>query len=413
VTIGRRAWLAGAAGAAVLASARSFAAEPLALRRGVNLWPWFSLTREHPAPRTDYAWPPFQFQRPTPTSADLARLRRAGLDFVRLPIDPGPFLAGTREQRDALVTEVLAAVRLALGHGLAVVVNLHANAATHHWNHRRMLGGPDAPLFPAYRALTAELAGRLQRIDPARLALEPVNEPSQACGALDWDRMQEDLLAAARQAAPALTLVATGACGSMTPGLEALVARRLDRFRPLLFTFHFYEPYLFTHQGAPWMSEPVYRSLNGVPWPASAGSLQATLSLVRARMAEDRGRTEGEKRAAYTETERVLKVYFDAKPDRWFIDKHLAGVRAWAEREGVPPGRLLLGEFGALRTDHRYLAAPAADRVRYIADVRASAESLGFPWAFWNLFDGFGLMDDVTRRVDPDVAGALGLSVPP
>ncbi|TGT34759.1 glycosyl hydrolase family 5, partial [Mesorhizobium sp. M4B.F.Ca.ET.169.01.1.1] len=36
-------------------------------RRGVNAWPWFALTREFPAPRTDYDWPPFQSQRPVPT----------------------------------------------------------------------------------------------------------------------------------------------------------------------------------------------------------------------------------------------------------------------------------------------------------------------------------------------------------
>ncbi|RUX93624.1 glycosyl hydrolase family 5, partial [Mesorhizobium sp. M7D.F.Ca.US.004.01.2.1] len=43
-------------------------------RRGVNAWPWFSLTREFPAPRTDYDWPPFQSQRPVPTPDDLGRL---------------------------------------------------------------------------------------------------------------------------------------------------------------------------------------------------------------------------------------------------------------------------------------------------------------------------------------------------
>ena len=68
------------------------AAEP-PFRRGVNAWPWFSLTREFPAPRTDYGWPPFQPQRPVPTAHDLRRLRDTGLDFIRLPVDPGPFLA--------------------------------------------------------------------------------------------------------------------------------------------------------------------------------------------------------------------------------------------------------------------------------------------------------------------------------
>ena len=69
-----------------------------------------------------------------------------------------------------------------------------------------------------------------------------------------------------------------------------------------LYTFHFYEPYVFSHQGAPWMTgEPMYRYLNAVPWPSAAGSQQATLAAVdgahgggspdaRGRKARDRQR---------------------------------------------------------------------------------------------------------------------------
>jgi hypothetical protein len=409
----RRAFIS-AAGSSFLGNRRSGAAsrEPLRLRRGINLWPWFSLTREYPAPRTDYAFPPFQTGRPVPTGQDLARLRATGFDFARLPVDPGPFLAASATVRETLLQELLAAVQLTLSRDLAVVVNLHPNAATHHWTPSRMLAGPEAPAFLAYRALVSEIALRLQRLGPARLALEPVNEPPQSCGTAAWEAMQESLLGAARRAAPDLTLVATGACGSMIAGLTTLAARPLAAFAPLLFTFHFYEPYLFSHQGAPWMGEPVYRSLNAVPWPAARGSLGATLSAVRARMAVDAGRSEAEKRAAYAETERVLKVYFDAQPDRRFIDGYLERVLTWAAAEGVEPWRVLMGEFGALRTDARYVSAGADDRARYIEDVRRSAESFGFPWAFWNAFDGMGLMDDVTRQLDAGVIAALGLSMP-
>jgi hypothetical protein len=413
VTIARRGFIAGAAGAAIASggsrSARS--AQPLTVRRGVNLWPWFSLTREHPAPRTDYDWPPFQLDRPVPSPRDLSRLRRTGLDFVRIPVDPGPFLAGSPGVRQALIEQVMAAVAEALRHDLSVVLNLHANAATHHWNVERMIGGPDARAFPAYRGLVGELAARLSRLDQGRVALEPVNEPPQSCGAQVWFAMQEMLLDTARRAAPRLTLLATGSCGSMIQGLETIMANRLASFEPLVFTFHFYEPYLFSHQGAPWMSEIVYRSLNGVPWPASKGNLAASLAAVRAQMARDKGRSEQEKRAAYEETERVLKVYFDAQPDRRFIDGYLGKVRAWGERQGIAPARILMGEFGALRSDERYVAAAAEDRARYIADVRESAEAFGFPWAFWNAFDGMGMMDDVTRRLDAPVVKALGLTM--
>jgi hypothetical protein len=387
------------------------AAEPQ-FRRGVNAWPWFSLTREFPAPRTDYGWPPFQSQRPVPTPDDLRRLRETGLDFIRLPVDPGPFLAADAATRGKLLDMLDAAVSATLDAGLGIIVNVQANGATHYWNPDRMISSTAAPAFDLYRELVAELAGRLERFRPGKVALEPVNEPSQTCASNVWSQVQLSLLTAARALSATLPLVVTGGCGSMVSGLTALDPAPLAPYEPILFTFHFYEPYLFSHQGAPWMREPVYRSLNNVPWPASAGSLERTLASVRARMAQDTETAEDAKQAAYAETERVLKVYFEAKPDRWFVDKYLAEARAWADGHGLAPERIIMGEFGALRTDARYVAAPNPDRARYIADVRQSAEAFGFPWAFWDLFDGMGMMDDTTRVLDPDIIAALGLTMP-
>ena len=411
MSFNRRAVLAGAAGA-FLGAGQARAARPIALRRGINLWPWFSLTREHPAPRTDYDWPPFQLDRQVPTARDLAQLRRAGFDFVRIPVDPGPIVAAAPRERAILLDQVMAAVALALGRDFTVVLNLHANAATHHWTPAHLFGSEAAPGFLAYLALIAELARRLVRLGPERVALEPVNEPFQACGAAEWERIQKRMLGAARSAAPGLTLVATGACGSMIAGLEPLKARALAAFEPLLFTFHFYEPYLFSHQGAKWMSEPFYPALNAVPWPASRGSLETTLAAVRARMAALGQPVSGRGAAVYRETERVLTEYFDARPDRPFIEGYLGQVRAWAQREGVATGRILMGEFGAVRTGAGIAASAPADRARYVRDVRLSAEAQGFPWAFWNLFDSLGLLvDDVSRQLDPAMIEALGLKM--
>jgi hypothetical protein len=156
--------------------------------------------------------------------------------------------------------------------------------------------------------------------------------------------------------------------------------------------------------------EPMYRYLNAVPWPASAGSKQATLAAVTARMAADAVTPAVEKREIARTIDRVLNEYFNANPDKRFIERHFARVTAWAERHRVPRERILLGEFGALRSDDRYVAALAADRARYIRDVREVCEAAGMPWAFWNLFDGMGLtIDDWSRSFDPTIVAALGL----
>lgn len=385
------------------------------LRRGVSTWPWFALTREFPAPRVDYDWPPFQPARSIPGARDLARLAAAGFDFIRLPVDPGPFLAFTGAEREALFAMLAAAVTAARRAGLAVLVNLQPNDATHHWTSRRLYGDSESPDFAAYRALVASVAGRLYRLagEPGPgLALEPVNEPPQACGAAAWALAQQDFLTAARAAAPGLLLVATGACGSMVPGLEQLDARPLLPLAPLRVTVHYYEPYLFSHQGAPWMREPVYRWLNSVPWPGAAGSLADTLAAVRRRMAADPAASPDEAARIYALTEAKLTEYFAARPDAGFVRRGLERVAAWADAAGLQRAQVLLGEFGAVKTGGSIAAARPDDRVRYIRDVRQAAEACGFGWAFWNLFDSMGLMDDATRQFDPAVMEALGLSAP-
>jgi len=409
-----RAIAAGASAAlwpAAVAGARSGIAPAVRLRRGVNLWPWFSLTRELPPPRNDYDWPPLQADRAIPTRSDLAALRASGLDFVRVPVDPGPLLAFAGERRAELLAQVMAAVEMAIAEDLAVVLNLHPNGATHYWNPRNLLRGLADPMFARYLDLIAVVAARLDRMDPSRVAFEPLNEPPQDCTSADWPALQLRMVRAARSAAPRHTLVLTGACGSMIAGLEPLQPTDDPN---VIYTFHFYEPYVFSHQGAPWMtSEPMYRYLNAVPWPSSAGAKAATLAAIGDRMARDQSTPPAAKREIAAQITRVLDQYFDARPDRWFIEKYMRRVTDWARRHGIDPRSILLGEFGALRSDARYVAARPDDRARYIRDVREVVEAAGFAWAFWNFFDGMGLtIDDVSRAFDPSITAALGLRLP-
>ena len=136
--LSRRTFGAGAASAALVSQPVLAALPAPPLRRGVNAWPWFSLTREHPAPRTDFAWPPFQTQRPVPTPGDLRRLRDVGFDFIRLPVDPGPFLGANARDRMRLMEMLIDAVAAIQAADMAAIVNLHANAATHYWTPERM-----------------------------------------------------------------------------------------------------------------------------------------------------------------------------------------------------------------------------------------------------------------------------------
>jgi len=159
-------------------------------------------------------------------------------------------LSFSGSRRAALLDEVSKAVSLAHAQDLSVVVNLHPNAATHRFNPRNLVGSADAPLFSDYLELVRILASRLSLSDKRRLAFEPVNEPPQACVAAGWPRVQREIVRASRGAAPDLALIVSGACGAMIAGLEALDPASVGD-ENVIYTFHFYEPYVFSHQGAP------------------------------------------------------------------------------------------------------------------------------------------------------------------
>ncbi len=314
LTTSRRHFLGLLAGTLTLPAASSAAVprgQPeIRLKRGMNMWPWFSLTREYPAPRTDFGWPPLQTDRPVPRRNDLLALKRAGIDFIRVPVDPGPFIAFAGERRAELFAEIRDALNMTLSAGLAAVINLQANAATHYFTPQNMVSDVSQPLFAGYADLVAAMAALLADFDPARVALEPVNEPPQACDAPSWTAVQAALVRRARAAAPRLTLVLTGSCGSMIAGLTELDPASIGDDN-VLYTFHFYEPYVFTHQGAGWMTgEPMYPYLDSVPWPSPAGSKASTLAAIARRLAADRTMPSAQRRALTATIRTVIDQYF-------------------------------------------------------------------------------------------------------
>ena len=149
---------------------------------------------------------------------------------------------------------------------------MQANAATHYWTPARMTGATEAPEFPAYLDLVGEIAARL----PRRAHGAGADQRTRSAPARRRTRARCARRCSPKRAraAPGLTLVASGGCGSLIQGLADFDPADVARFAPLLYTFHFYEPYLFTHQGAPWMGERLYHTLTGVPWPGDRGHLR-------------------------------------------------------------------------------------------------------------------------------------------
>jgi endoglucanase len=369
----RRRWLQQLLGAAAAAACgTSVRAAPGDARppmhRGLNLTHWFEYDRS-------------QVVRP----AELRELRSLGFDHVRLPLDP--LACGWRVAEPArlpFAQDLQQTVEQVLAAELTLVLDLHLEPSDKASIEQAAQGRA------ALVALWSALARMVSQAPVPRLALELFNEPQfHGSASPGWAPFQRQMLQAVREHAPAHTVLLTGHQGSSIEGLQ--------RLKPLAdkaaaYVFHYYSPYLFTHQGAHWM-ETRYTTAGlhrDVRYPAS---LQAgrplQLSQPHPRAADELQRYVAERWAA----ER--------------IHRELSAAALWARTHGVP---VVCNEFGVLRA-----AADPASRYRWIGDVRRSLETLGIGWTLWDYAHIFGITEtsstpptSAPRRIEPLALAALG-----
>ncbi len=339
------------------------------MKRGINLSHWFSQTR-----LPDYP--------PVPaTHEDMQLIRSLGIDHIRLPVDP----VLLREFPDggslntAALKQMNAAIQLALDHGLNVVVDMHPRPDFK----EKLENEPE--FFQSFLEFWEVLAAHLTEYDPSRLALEILNEP-MVKDPVQWQAMVIELHGVIRTTAPKHTIIIGGAEWSNAKMLCQLVP--VDDPN-VIYTFHFYDPHVFTHQGAKW-GEPAWLKLKGVPYP----------------LGKEQG-AEMVQKISDEEARAVFQDYIDQQWDAEKINAQLAEAAAWAKAHGV---EIWCGEFGVYRT----YSAPE-DRARYLHDVRIALEHQGIGWAMWDYQGSFSLVKEEIKPSQPDrsIAEALGLKEQP
>ncbi|OSI68959.1 glycoside hydrolase family 5 protein [Bradyrhizobium canariense] len=308
-------------------------------------------------------------------------LRQEGFDFVRIAINPAVLLESPALRRGQFLDEIDREIQFYRSAGLRVIADLHFWKPDHEvWTEQAIVGDGSSAPSSAYRALVVEIADRLVRYPQGDVALELLNEPPTQNCETGWIPLQQALVRAVRKSAARLPIIVTG-CGGQLDGLLALDRSKIDLSDSnLIFSFHFYEPFLFTHQGA----YRLYLHIDGIPYPAADGSVERAVGLTNASI--DRlDLSIADAVAAKASAAKEILRYFAQAPGSDFVDLRFDKVSAWARANGISPTRVLLGEFAAInwrKTDRPdYLAA----RIRWDNDVRAAAAKRGFASAYWNL----------------------------
>lgn len=284
------------------------------LHRGVNIVGYDPMWRDPAAAR-------FKLRH-------LRTIKRGGFDFVRIVLQSfGHMDAQNRLDAQWLGT-LDALIAAATAEKLTVILDEHDFD---------LCSADPVACEPRLTAFWRQI-GERYRAAPDTVLFELLNEPHGSLDAATWNGLLARLVPVIRSTNPRRTLVIGPTRWNNLDELRNLVLPAADR--NIIVTFHSYEPFRFTHQGAPWVSDA--KDWKNVPFTAADA----------ARIAAD----------------------YDT-------------VARWSKANDRP---ILLGEFGAYDRS----GTPIAERARYTATVRREAEAHGFAWAYWQ-FDGDFIVYDI------------------
>ena len=343
------------------------------LRHGINLSHWFAQVYD----AKGYSKEHFDTYD---TAQDLQMIKEMGFDHVRFTLNCEPMFR--RGQADRIPPEYLAmvdsAVKMILDHGLAVIIDIHPES-----DFKQKLASDDS-FVEQFEDFWRQLAAHYSSLDPDRVFFEILNEP-EFRDRYRWQGVQAKLARAIREGAPQHTIIAAGANWSSSS--ELLVLEPLHDAN-VIYNFHFYDPHIFTHQGATW-STNFQHYLNSLPYPSKPENVAAAAALVPDAVNH----------------QAVIRYGLD----RWNaarVDAEIAEVAAWAKRWNVP---LTCNEFGVYRA-----TANPADRAAWIDDVRTALERHGIGWTMWDYAGGFSVVNrkDGVTTPDETTLKALGLTIP-
>lgn len=149
-------------------------------------------------------------------------------------------------------------------------------------------------------------------------------------------------------------------------GINALLQMKvIPNDHKIIYAFHFYEPYIFTHQGAAWDPDKTY--IKNIPFPYTKEEMPP--KPIR-KMTSD-----------------MIYNYehYAEKGSKAFIDGKIRSVYDWMLVNNVP---VLCTETGSIAS------IPLKFRENYFIDVMNTMKQYGIPVMIWDLDKTFKIIDD-------------------
>lgn len=314
------------------------------LQRGVDISLWFRFPmEENDNYYTNYI-----------TDDDINFIKNSGFTHVRLSIAPQYIFdsSSATEINSYMFPFIDKAITKLLAHNLAVIIDIHDEQKTFE-------NSANAENFVIF---WKNFAKHLTKFNSNSVYFELLNEPIFEDKEEEWLTLQGKLIHAVREQAPDNTIIATGANWG---GIEGLQKVNPYDDRNIIYSFHYYEPSAFTHQGADWAGD-AYPSIANLAYPYNQANCEHVLNTVRTDNARD-----------------LVQDYCNKKWNKATIANLVQQAVEWSKTNGVP---IWVGEFGVYCKQ-----APRQSKLQWLKDVKGIFEQNHIGWTLWAYDDCFGL----------------------
>jgi hypothetical protein len=312
-----------------------------------------------------------------PTYANLVKsqredfdiMKKIGMTCVRLPFSPyffWDFSSANVTFKPNSIQFLIDTLKEANAAGLVAIVDMHD------FGFNSKLKANPGQMLPKFGMLWASIANAIRGagITSDEVAYELLNEPGISYAEGWWEK-QGKILSDVRAVAPDYTCIVTGQDYSWPADL---VAAKPYEDKNVLYNFHYYNPFIFTHQGTGW-AFPDLERLTGVPYPYN-DKTKPVLDNLLVKYAED------------VPNYNALKRYVDEKWDIKRIESEIKQAVNWANANGGV--KLICTEFGVYRW------APGLQnqwRWDWHNDMVSVFERYKIPWNMWEYGTGFSYVD--------------------
>ncbi|MBO8130267.1 MAG: cellulase family glycosylhydrolase [Candidatus Marinimicrobia bacterium] len=334
--------------------------------RGVNLTMWFQ------------AGSPREIQFNKFTKEDIENIKSLDCDVIRLPINLHAMTTGAPDYTiDPLFWFFLDSV-IVWAEELNINLILDNHSFDPSENTSVKIG---EVLKPVWRQIAERYKDRSELI-----YYEILNEP-HGIDKDTWNNIQGEVIEEIRKIDTSHTIVVTGTDWG---GIDGLKNVQIYEDKNLIYSFHFYEPFLFTHQGANWV-DPSMDQIVRIPFPYNADEMPKLPSKYEGTWIEEK-----------------YNSYPSQGNENW-IKNRLMEVVNFRDSKNI---KVFCGEFGVYMKN-----SENEDRVKWYKVVREFFEDHKIPWTMWDYKGGFGLFEKGSNELfeydlNVPLLKALKLNVP-